>query len=71
MEANGFQQINSAAYLPATNGLAERFVQTMKPALKTTLNRSLNTFLLTYTNTLHATTKVAPASAMMKRQFRT
>lgn len=76
MEANGIQHIKSAPYHPATNGLAERFVQTMKQALKSSqgngsLNRRLNTFLLTYRNTPHATTKVAPASAMMKRQLRT
>jgi hypothetical protein len=58
------------------NGLAERFVQTMKQTLKSSqgngsLNRLLNTFLLTYRNTPHATTKVAPASAMKKRQLRT
>ena len=29
MEANGIQHIKSALYHPATNGLAERFVQTM------------------------------------------
>lgn len=52
MEANGIQHIRSTPYHPATNGLAERFVQTMKQALKSSqgnysLNRRLNTFLLT------------------------
>ena len=76
MEENGIQHIKSAPYHPATNGLAERFVQSMKKALKSspssqTLNRRLNTFLLTYRNTPHATTKVSPASAMFRRQLRT
>ncbi len=30
MKANGIQHIQSAPYHPSTNGLAERFVQTMK-----------------------------------------
>lgn len=76
MEENGIQHIKSAPYHPATNGLAERFVQTMKHALKSSpssqsLNRRLNAFLLSYRNTPHATTKVSPASAMFKRQLRT
>ncbi|CAM5144711.1 unnamed protein product [Natator depressus] len=34
MKANGIHHITSAPYHPSTNGLAERFVQTMKQALK-------------------------------------
>ena len=76
MEENGIQHITSAPYHPATNGLAERFVQSMKKALKSapstqSLNRRLNAFLLSYRNTPHATTKVSPASAIFKRQLRT
>ena len=76
MEENGIQHIKSAPYHPATNGLAERFVQTMKQALKSSqgtqsLNRRLSAFLLSYRNTPHATTKVSPASSMLKRQLRT
>ncbi|XP_029965625.1 uncharacterized protein K02A2.6-like [Salarias fasciatus] len=53
MEKNGIQHIKSAPFHPATNGLAERFVQTMKHALKSSpssqsLNRRLNAFLLSY-----------------------
>ncbi|KAL1276414.1 hypothetical protein QQF64_036037 [Cirrhinus molitorella] len=48
----------------------------MKKALKSTqgkgsLNQRLNTFLLSYRNTPHATTKLSPATAMFKRQLRT
>lgn len=32
---NGIQHIRSAPYHPSTNGLAERFIQTLKKALKT------------------------------------
>nr|XP_061811684.1 uncharacterized protein K02A2.6-like [Nerophis lumbriciformis] len=76
MEENGIQHIKSAPYHAATNGLAERFVQALKKALKSspstqTLNRRLNAFLLAYRNTPHATTKVSPASAMFKRQLHT
>lgn len=76
MEENGIHHIKSAPYHPATNGLAERFVQTMKQALKSSqntrsLNQRLSAFLLSYRNTPHATTKVSPASALLKRQLRT
>ncbi|KAL0150485.1 hypothetical protein M9458_054302 [Cirrhinus mrigala] len=61
--ANGVQHIKSSPYHPATNGLAERFVQTMKHALKAstgqgTFHQRLHNFLLCYRCTPHATTKV-------------
>ncbi len=76
LRVNGIQHIRSAPYHPSTNGLAERFVQTMMKALKTSqgkgsLNQRLNTFLLFYRNTPpHAVTKVSPATALLKRQLR-
>lgn len=62
LRVNGFQHIRSAPYHPATNGLAERFVQTLKHSLKAsaglgTLYQGLHRFLLTYRNTPHSTTK--------------
>ncbi|XP_039519644.1 uncharacterized protein K02A2.6-like [Pimephales promelas] len=71
----GVQHIKSAPYHPATNGLAERMVQTIKHALKTSqrqgsLQQRLNDFLLSYRNTSHGTTKVSPASLMLKRSLR-
>ena len=74
MEENGIKHIKSAPYHPATNRLAERFVKTMKQALRSSkcnqsLNRRLSAFLLSYRNTPHATAKVSPASAMFKRQL--
>lgn len=66
---NGIQHIRSAPYHPSTNGLAERFVQTLKKALKTSQGKgSLNQRLNTYRNTPHAVTKVSPALALLKRQ---
>nr|XP_061825224.1 uncharacterized protein K02A2.6-like [Nerophis lumbriciformis] len=65
LEAKGIQHIRSAPFHPATNGLAERFVQTMKKALKTSQEQGsflqrLHRFLLSYRNNPHATTKVPP-----------
>lgn len=76
LQANGVQHIKSAPFHPATNGLAERFVQTLKHALETsqgqgTFHQWLHRFLLTYRNTPHTTTKVSPASLMFKRDLRT
>lgn len=74
--ANGVQHIRSAPYHPSTNGLAERFVQSMKNALKASqgqgsLHQRLNSFLLSYRNVPHSTTQVAPAALLIKIQLRT
>ncbi len=74
--ANGVQHIKSSPYHPATNGLAERFVQTMKHALKAsigqgTFHQRLHNFLLCYRSTPHATTKVSPAYLLFNRELRT
>ena len=70
MEANGIQHIKSVPCHPATNGLADRLVQMMNQALKSSQgNGSLTAYLLTYRNAPHATIKEAPVSAMMKRQL--
>lgn len=43
LRVNGIQHIRSAPYHPSINGLAERFVQTLKKALKTSQGKgSLN-----------------------------
>ncbi|XP_060780909.1 uncharacterized protein K02A2.6-like [Neoarius graeffei] len=75
LQVNGVQHIKSAPFHSATNGLAERFVQTLKHALKTSqgqgsFHQRLHRFLLTYRNTPHATTKSSPASLMFKRDLR-
>ena len=77
MKMNGIKHIKSAPYHPATNGLAERFVQSLKQALKTslsgglTLSHRLANFLLTYRSSPHATTGATPCSLFLKRQVRT
>ncbi|KAL7834749.1 hypothetical protein SRHO_G00289960 [Serrasalmus rhombeus] len=75
LKANGVKHIRSAPHHPASNGLAERFVQTFKHALKssrgtTPLQQHLDTFLLTYHNTPHATTRESPAMLFIGRKLR-
>lgn len=74
LKANGVQHIRSTPYHPSTNGLAERFVQSMKNALKAsqgqgTLHQHLKSFLLSYRNVAHSTTNFAPAVLLLKRQL--
>ena len=75
--SNGIKHIRSAPYHPATNGIAERFVQTFKQALpvalteKKTISRKLPSFLLAYGTTQHALTGEAPTVFLMGRNRRT
>ena len=68
LSANGVQHLKSPPYHPATNGEAERFVQTFKHSLKASRNESgtlaakLSQFLLKYRTIPHATTGVSPQS---------
>ena len=77
LKSNRIHHIKSAPYHPATNGLAERFVQTFKLAMKsakaseTTLNGNLETFLMAYRNAPHSTTAASPASLLLGRPLRT
>ena len=74
---NGIKHTKSAPYHPASNGLVERFVQTLKQSLKATLNdgRSLShcisSFLLTYRTPPHATTGVSPSELLCQRHLNT
>ncbi|XP_037944434.1 uncharacterized protein K02A2.6-like [Teleopsis dalmanni] len=67
----------SASYHPATNGQAERSVQTIKNALKAmgttskNLKKNLNEFLRQYKNTPHSTTGFSPAQLFLGRHLRT
>ncbi|UYV66040.1 K02A2.6-like [Cordylochernes scorpioides] len=70
-KSNGIQHLKSAAYYSATNGLAERFVQTLKRSLRSMknkgLNKSLANFLFTYRSVPQSSTKEAPAVLFLKR----
>ena len=74
---NNIKHIKSAPYHPASNGLVERFVQTLKQSLKATqddgrsLSQCLCSFLLTYRTTVHATTGVAPCELLCQRHLHT
>ncbi len=74
MSNNGIHHITSAPYHPATNGLAERAVQTVKSSLKKITEGSLQTrisrFLYQYRMTPQSTTNKSPAELLMKRKFR-
>ena len=69
--------LKSAPYHPASNGQVERFVQSLKQALKASqadgrsLEQRLYSFLLTYRSSPHSTTGVTPASLFLNRALRT
>ena len=77
VKLNGIKHIRIAPYHPASNGLAERFVQSLKQSLKATVSSGLPlshrvaNFLLTYRTTPHATTGVAPCTLFLRRSIRT
>ena len=77
MQGNGIKHILCVPYHPASNGLAERFVQTFKRAMKagekvgSSLNHSLTRFLLRDRSTPHSTTNVAPSELFLKCNLRT
>ena len=76
LSLNNVKHIKSSPYHPATNGLAERFVQTLKQALKVSkceeksLQHRLANFLLQYRNARHASTETSPALLMIGRDLR-
>jgi len=76
-KSNGVKHIRVSPYHPASNGLAERMVQTFKQSMKKTakdnvpLQRRLANFLLSYRTTPQATTNVAPCELLMGRALRT
>ena len=65
----GCHHIRTPPYHPRSNGLAERFVQTLKNHLRCVkgsqhLQTSVDRFLMQYRNSKHSTTGVAPAIRM-------
>ena len=80
-ERNHMRVTKSPPYHPASNGTAERAVQTAKVALKKiivdndnriiNLNDSINNFLFTYRTTPSTITNQSPANLMFKYKART
>ena len=74
---NGIKHVKSAPYHPASNGLAERFIKSMKQSLKASaadgrsLCQRLSSYLLGYRTTAHATTGVPPYQLLQRRDLRT
>ena len=73
VQCNGIKHVRSAPFHPASNGLAERAVQTFKESMKKmTDNSSIETkvsrFLFRYRITPHTTTGQSSAQLLMNRQ---
>ncbi|XP_063543169.1 uncharacterized protein K02A2.6-like [Cydia strobilella] len=72
----GVKHTFTAPHYPATNGAAERFVETFKSHMKKIIesgksqNYALGIFLFDYRTTTHKTSGVTPARLMMGRELR-
>ena len=71
--ANGIRHVRTAPYHPASNGLAERAVQTFKNSFKKmsegTVSDRLTRALFSYHITPHSTTGLSPAQLMFGRNL--
>ncbi len=76
MKRNGIKHITSAPFKPSTNGLAERFVQSMKSSLRSmkkeegSVQSKLTKFLMSYRNTPQSTTGETPSMLLNNRPLR-
>ena len=76
LDVNGIHHTFSAPYHPATNGEAERFVQTFKHNMKcrqansANISTCIHKFLLAYRTTPHTTTGISPSNLLMGRRIR-
>ena len=73
---NGIRHIRSSPFHPASNGAAERLVQSFKSAMKKnatsqSIAHKVAAFLLLYRSTPHATTARSPSELLMSRSLRT
>ena len=74
---NGVKHIKSSPYHPASNGAAERLVQTLKTAVEKgkkgnmTLQHCVHNFQFCYRSTPQSTTGKTPAELFLRRQFKT
>ncbi|KAK2566762.1 Transposon Tf2-6 polyprotein [Acropora cervicornis] len=77
LRLNGVKHVRVAPYHAASNGLAERMVQSFKAHMKTCKGSKLSVpqrianFLLTYRSTRHPTTGSTPAKLFLGRELRT
>lgn len=75
LKENGIVHKQGAPYHPATNGQAERFIQTFKNKMKSmrtqasTIENDLAIFLLAYRRSIHPSTGKSPAMLMLGRQI--
>ena len=73
LERNGIRQTLVPPYHPASNGLAERAVQTVKSGLAKmdgNIDEQLHRFLFRYRLTPHSTTGLLPAELLLGRKLR-
>lgn len=76
LRMNGIVHKMGAPYHPATNGQAERYVQTFKQKLKalkcskSQINLELSNILLTYRKMIHPATGKSPSMLLFGRQIR-
>ncbi|CAB3996229.1 Uncharacterized protein K02A2.6 [Paramuricea clavata] len=76
LKQNGIQRVLVSPYHPASNGQAERFVQTFKNYLKMSSAQScllqrIQNFLLSYRGTPHSTTDCSSVKLFLQRELRT
>ena len=75
VKTNGVRHITTSPWHPASNGLAERAVQTVKNGIRCMeggdIQSKVTRYLAKYRITPQSTTGVSPAQLLMKRQVRT
>ena len=74
LEKNGIKLITPAPYHPASNGLAERAVRSLKEGLQKHTDGSLNTrlcrLLYNHRRSIHSSTGKSPAEMLFGRPFK-